>query len=54
MTPYSGWECSVCGAGNPVPRKRCRKCGRKKPTDFVIKTFFKQESKSKWVKKRKK
>lgn len=40
MTPYSGWECEVCKGGNPAARNRCRKCGRKRADNYVLKTFY--------------
>lgn len=39
MIPYTGWGCPTCEIGNPATRKRCKKCGRKRPDKFELKTF---------------
>lgn len=39
MIPYTGWGCPTCEVGNPATRKRCKKCGRKRPDKYELKTF---------------
>jgi hypothetical protein len=54
MIPYSGWECPICESGNPIPRKRCKKCGRMKPREITVKQFFMREPPKKLNRKTKK
>lgn len=52
MIPYVGWGCPTCEVGNPATRKRCKKCGRKRPEKYVLTTFHRPPRSSKPVRKK--